>query len=356
MYNIDDIIKSNPFSYKKSNKKKIFNKYFSELDKYHYKNCKDYRKVVDNLGTKIKKDDKLKDFTMIPINLFKIFDLLSVDKGKIVKKVFSSGTSGQNLSKIFLDRINSKNQMKVLSKILENIFGKERLPMIIVDKDPRHNAKLDFNAKTAAILGFSLFGKNHCYILNNKENVDINLLKNFLKKYDSKKFIIFGFTGQIFKYLLKKSNIKYPSFNFKNGILLHGGGWKKLEKFKINNIEFKKKLNKKLKIRKVYNYYGLVEQTGSIFIEGKNCGYLHTSIFSDLLIRDKNFKVLKNNEKGLIQLFSLLPTSYPGHNILTEDIGEIKGEDDCKCGLKGKYFLVHGRIKRSEVRGCSDVR
>ena len=129
-----------------------------------------------------------------------------------------------------------------------------------------------------------------------------------------------------------------------------------LEKFKINNIEFKKKLNKKLKIRKVYNYYGLVEQTGSIFIEGKNCGYLHTSIFSDLLIRDKNFKVLKNNEKGLIQLFSLLPTSYPGHNILTEDIGEIKGEDDCKCGLKGKYFLVHGRIKRSEVRGCSDVR
>ena len=28
---------------------------------------------------------------------------------------------------------------------------------------------------------------------------------------------------------------------------------------------------------------------------------------------------------------------------------------DCKCGLKGKYFLVHGRVKESEVRGCSDV-
>ena len=32
------------------------------------------------------------------------------------------------------------------------------------------------------------------------------------------------------------------------------------------------------------------------------------------------------------------------------------GQDNCKCGLKGKYFLVHGRAKEAEVRGCSDVR
>ena len=138
--------------------------------------------------------------------------------------------------------------------------------------------------------------------------------------------------------------------------MLHGGGWKKLEKLKINNELFKKKLGKKLKLNNIYNYYGLVEQTGSIFIESKNCGYFHTSIYSDILIRDNNFNVLDKNKKGLIQLFSLLPTSYPGHNILTEDIGELKGEDDCKCGLKGKYFVVHGRTKKSEVRGCSDVR
>ena len=100
----------------------------------------------------------------------------------------------------------------------------------------------------------------------------------------------------------------------------------------------------------------MVEQTGSIFIESKDCGYFHTSIFSDILIRDHNFNVLKKNEKGLIQLFSVLPTSYPGHNILTEDIGEIVGQDNCKCGLKGKYFLVHGRAKEAEIRGCSDIR
>ena len=50
-----------------------------------------------------------------------------------------------------------------------------------------------------------------------------------------------------------------------------------------------------------------------------------------------------------------LTTSYPGHSILTEDLGTIYGEDDCKCGKNGKYFKVHGRQLNSEPRGCSDV-
>ena len=52
---------------------------------------------------------------------------------------------------------------------------------------------------------------------------------------------------------------------------------------------------------------------------------------------------------------SLVPTSYPGNSIITEDIGEINGEDNCKCGRMGKYFLVHGRIDNAELRGCSDA-
>lgn len=52
---------------------------------------------------------------------------------------------------------------------------------------------------------------------------------------------------------------------------------------------------------------------------------------------------------------SILPNSYPGHNILTEDIGKLFGIDDCKCGRKGKYFLVSGRAPETEVRGCSDI-
>jgi hypothetical protein len=52
---------------------------------------------------------------------------------------------------------------------------------------------------------------------------------------------------------------------------------------------------------------------------------------------------------------SLLPHSYPGHSILTEDIGKLVGVDTCPCGRKGKYFKIFGRIKNAEIRGCSDT-
>ena len=99
----------------------------------------------------------------------------------------------------------------------------------------------------------------------------------------------------------------------------------------------------------------MVEQTGSIFFESEKCNYFHTSIFSDVFIRDKEFNNIGFNKKGMLQLLSVLPTSYPGHNILTEDTGMILGEDNCKCGKKGKYFKVFDRLEKAEIRGCGDA-
>ena len=354
-YSIKDLFKFKPFQVKKSDKKTFFSKYFEKLNKHHYKGCSEFKLILDNFKFKIKKRKKLEQYPILPINIFKDYDLISTKKDKIIKKVLSSGTTGQNLSKINLDKDNASLQMKVLSKILETFIGTDRLPMMIIDKDPLKSKKNKFNARLAAILGFSLIGKNYSYVLDDDENIDLNKIEDFLKKYQNEKFLIFGFTSFIYEKLLNKNFLGRKKKNFKNGILIHGGGWKKLEQLKINNKEFKKRLKDKFNLNNIYNYYGLVEQTGSIFMEGSNCEYLHSSIFSDIFIRDKNFKILKNGRKGMVQLLSLLPTSYPGHNILTEDIGEIIGEDNCKCGLKGKYFKIYGRLKDAEIRGCSDV-
>ena len=86
------------------------------------------------------------------------------------------------------------------------------------------------------------------------------------------------------------------------------------------------------------------------------CGHLHASIFSDVIIRDpKDFSACGIGEKGIIQVVSAIPESYPGHSLLTEDEGVLLGEDDCPCGRKGKYFKVLGRLKNAEIRGCSDT-
>jgi hypothetical protein len=98
----------------------------------------------------------------------------------------------------------------------------------------------------------------------------------------------------------------------------------------------------------------MVEQTGSIFMECEH-GHLHASVFSDINILDTDNFSLMETGRGLIECESILPTSYPGHRLLTEDEGELIGVDDCPCGRLGKYFRVHGRVKGAELRGCSDT-
>ena len=147
--------------------------------------------------------------------------------------------------------------------------------------------------------------------------------EEFLEKYKDQKFLIFGFTSYVYENLILKLSPKILKANFNNAVLLHGGGWKKMKDLKVSNKVFKLKLERKLNIKNIYNYYGLVEQTGSIFIECEKCGSFLTSNFSDVIVRDKHFNVVDDGEKGFIQLLSLLPTSYPGHSILTEDIGEV---------------------------------
>ena len=353
--NIKKIINLGSFNFNHKDKSNIMKKKIKQLTLHHYNKCQKYKIIIKNLKINLSKLSKLEDFPMIPTRTFKNFDLISVPKHKIVKKLTSSGTSGK-LSKIYLDKENVRNQTRVLGNITSKILGNKRMPMLIIDQKPNLLDRSTFNARYAAIYGFSIFGKNQNFLINKKNNIDYKILNSFLNKYGKNNFFVFGFTSFVYQHLVKDLKTKFIHSNFKNGILLHGGGWKKMEKIGVSNNIFKQRLFKKIKLKNIYNYYGLVEQTGSIFIECKISGNFVPSVFSDIFIRDKKLNLAKNGEKGLVQLLSLLPTSYPGHNILTEDIGKIVSEGNCKCGLKGKHFKLYGRAKEAEVRGCSDVR
>ena len=123
----------------------------------------------------------------------------------------------------------------------------------------------------------------------------------------------------------------------------------------VEAAQFKKRLKTVTGISRVHNYYGMVEQTGSIFMECE-AGYFHASSWSDIIIRDPiTLDTKPPGQPGLIQLLSALPFSYPGHSILSEDLGTIHGQDNCSCGRKGVYFSVSGRLEQAEVRGCSDT-
>ena len=143
--------------------------------------------------------------------------------------------------------------------------------------------------------------------------------------------------------------------HLEHGFLIHGGGWKKLTKEAVSAEKFRDGLREVCGILDVRNYYGMAEQTGCIYMECE-CGHLHVSSYSDVLIRNmEDFSCCKNGTEGVIQVLTPMAWSYPGHSVLTEDKGMIVGEDDCPCGRKGKYIKITGRIPKAEIRGCSDT-
>ena len=334
------------------NKSKDFLGKINKLNNFHYENSSQFRKIID-LIYPLKKIKILEDIPFIPAKLFKELELKSIPNKKVFKILNSSGTSSGKPSKIYLDKDNARTQTLVLNKIVTKIIGKKRLPMLIIDEKKIIQDPTKFDAKTAAIIGFSMFGSNHQYLIKNG-SVDYENLNIFLEKFAKQKFLIFGFTSLVYEQLINKLDVKKIKSFFENSILIHGGGWKKMEKIKVSNEIFKRKLNKSLKINHIINYYGLIEQTGSIFFECSKCGCFTPSEYSEVLIRDKNFKVLPKNKKGFIQLLSILPKSYPGHSILTEDIGQLIN-NNCKFCKIAKKFKVYGRAEQSEIRGCSDV-
>ena len=350
---IKDLLKIHPYSLNKLSKEKIFSNKLNILTKFHFKHCKPYNRILKHLKYDSSRKYSLETIPFIPSNLFKELELKSSNEPHF-RLLNSSGTSGQRLSKIYLDKENVNNQIKVLSKLFTTTFGNERLPMLIIgESNDNKNEKL--NAKNAAIRGFSIFAKKQVFAEHYNGKINYPLINKFLNQYGDSKFLVFGFTADVYNFFIKKLNFKRLKKNFINAFILHGGGWKKMEEKKIDNNIFKDHLKKKLKINNIYNYYGVVEQTGSIFIEC-TCGKLITSVFSDILIRNERLEVVAKNKKGLVQLLSLLPTSYPGQSILTEDIGEIIDNNGCKkCDIKGKTFKIHGRSKNSEVRGCSNI-
>jgi len=159
----------------------------------------------------------------------------------------------------------------------------------------------------------------------------------------------------IWQYFYEKLKEKDIKLNLSNAVLIHSGGWKKLVEKAVDNDTFKASLKEQIGIEEIHDFYGMVEQVGSIFVECEE-GHLHTPIFADIIVRDP--MTLKPNpfkKEGIIVVLSVLPRSYPGHILLTEDLGTILGEDDCPCGKKGKYFKVKGRLPKAEIRGCSDT-
>ncbi|UCC43012.1 MAG: acyl-protein synthetase [Candidatus Zixiibacteriota bacterium] len=352
---MENIFSLPPYEMLSGNKQRLLVDRLNQLNVHHQKRCEPYRKIHRAWGTLGREFDMLEEFPFLPIRLFKDFDLMSITQEEVIKTLTSSGTTSSEVSKIYLDRTTSQYQTKALSIIIQDFIGKRRLPMLIIDSRDVIKNRRQYSARGAGLLGFSNFGRDHCYILDENMSLKLDELQGFLDVHRGETVLLFGFTFMVWQHFYKELTRRGISPDLKDGILIHSGGWKKLSEEAVDNITFKRALNEVCGIRQVHNFYGMVEQVGSVFMECGE-GYFHAPVYSDIIVRETdNWSALGFKQPGIVELVSVLPHSYPGHVLLTEDMGEIIGEDDCPCGRKGKYFHVVGRVPKAEIRGCSDT-
>lgn len=352
---IDDFYLLEPYELDKEAKNELITKELKELTNFHRKKCTAYNNFLNTLQYDESKVKCVEDIPFFPVRMFKEYELLSIDRKDVFKVMTSSGTTGQQVSKIFVDKETAMIQQKVMIKILSDYWGKKRLPMLIIDTPAVLKDRKMFTARGAAILGLQVAAKEMVYVLNDDMSLNTEVLDKFLAKYPNQPFIIFGFTFMVWQHLYQEILKLEKKYDMSQAWLMTGGGWKKLQTEAISQNEFKSSLNKACGIVHFLDHYGMVEQTGCIYAECEY-GHLHASIYSDVIIRDyKDFSVCPNGTKGIIQVVSVLPHSYPGHSLLTEDEGVVLGEDDCPCGRKGKYIKIFGRMQNAELRGCSDT-
>lgn len=351
--NFDRLLGEIPYGVSQAEKESILLEALNDLTSRHFIGCTEYSRIIKGLwrGNSLATDiDKV---PYLPVSIFKNQSLSSVPESDIRMTLTSSGTTGQAVSKIQVDAETSLRQQRALANSLRHVLGPHRLPMLVIDsravfKDPRL-----MSARGAGVLGIMRYGRDHAFTLDHKFNVDLDSVRDFLRRYSNQPFFMFGFTFMVWLEFYER--FKEEGFDLSNGILIHSGGWKKMVDRAVSPEQFRGAFQSTFGLRKIFNFYGMVEQIGTIFLEGPE-GLLYPPNFADVIIRDpRTWEPCGIGETGVVQLLSLVPTSYPGHSVLTEDLGRIEAIDSRSAGWMGKGIRILGRVPKAELRGCSDV-
>ncbi len=350
---VDELLAATPFSIPQAEKEERLLEGLHELTLHHRAHCPAYARMLDRMGWLDSRPTSIAEIPFLPVSLFKSHSLRSVPAERISTVMTSSGTSGASLSRIAIDAPSAQLQARALGKVIAHVVGQQRPPMLILDtpavlKDPRL-----LSARGAGVLGMMRFGRGHVFALDDEGRPDRDRVRAFLERAGRERFLIFGFTFMVWQYLVEM--FADDGLDLSRAILVHSGGWKLLEAIAVDNQRFRARLQELFGLTRIHNFYGMVEQIGSIHLEASD-GNLYPSNVADVIVRDPaSWQPAPLGTPGVIQVLSLLPRSYPGHSLLTEDLGVIRGIDTGTDGRLGKSFRALGRVKSTELRGCSDV-
>ena len=156
--------------------------------------------------------------------------------------------------------------------------------MIFLDHAAVVQDRRSFSARGAGILGLLPFGRRPIYALRDDMSLDLRARKRISRRRK-------GSSGPVRLHLhglavlrgaLEKLSRRFRCRGQSCSIPAAGRSWKRCESARRNSaLAFKSVTG----IETVINYYGMVEQVGSVYLENP-LHFLHASNYSDIIIRD----------------------------------------------------------------------
>lgn len=344
----------NPFS-PPSGYEEIFQEAVLQLAKHHYDTIPRYKKFLAN--NEVDWNKSFLDLPGLPVRAFKSEKFESQHE-EVGFRLSSSGTTGAK-SSVWVTADASRLQKVAAHNVLKSFLGDERRPVLVFDADPKTHSKQ--SARSAAILGYGRYADTVTYLMEYAGD-ELRLKRNWRKmltsqENQSRPALVVGFTYILYETLKEfqnKSGVALPA----GSLLIHIGGWKKLESQRVTSSSFKSALSSTLGLpmTNIRDIYGFTELMGANFVECEE-GYKHVPSF--VFVRALSMETLSPlspGNFGVLQFFSPLALSHPGCSLITDDTGTVIGTDKpCECGRQGQRIIVSGRREKAETRGCGDI-
>jgi Acyl-protein synthetase, LuxE len=333
----------------------------SELD-YACENSTPFANYVRQWPVGLADARTIAELPYLPVSAFKRNPPLRLVPATEIKRTLtSSSTSGQVPSRVVLDAATSRRMTKGVISIIRDFTGSARRPYLVIDTKENLGRQAELGARGAAIQALGSFATETTPCLATDSNgsltLDLEKLHAFANQWKDANVLVYGFTYVMWTQFVQPLQQRGIKLNLPGVHILHSGGWKRLEQQSVTKDVFNREVAGVFGCapNRIIDYYGMVENVGVVYPDCEH-GYKHVPAFADVIIRDPlTLAPTEPGRPGVVQVCSVLPTSFPGFLLLTDDMGEIVGHDGCACGRRGIYFRFLRRVPKVEMRGCGNL-
>jgi hypothetical protein len=321
-----------------------------------------YKNYVQHWPLDYRSAGQIADLPFLPVGILKANPPLSfVGPDEIKRTLTSSATTSQVPSRVVLDLPTTRRMTKGTAIILRDFIGPARRPYLVVDTPGLMGQGNALGARGAAIQGLKPFASETTYCLGLDDQGELTLdrgrLSQFAQDRQDTELLVYGFTFILWNHLVKPLMAEGVCLNLPKARILHSGGWKRLQDQAVEKTLFNQQLAGVFGCSpdRIVDFYGMVESVGVIYPDCPE-GNKHAPGFGDVIVRNPlSLQPVAAGENGLVQVCSVLPTSFPGNLLLTEDLAKVIAYDGCSCGRRGISFRFVGRVPKAELRGCGNL-